>query len=175
VAKRLFKDLIWPAAAGNVGWAFFTIALQDELKQTDTWAKLIVLALVAFYLGMDWLRIEYLPEDTPTQYWIFDGLLMVAIVVFAIATQLGKSWLDYSLALIFGTAMLGHLVGAWDPQDVDDVDRWPRRGVLFTINGIGMVILAISFWNVMSPPWNRPISIGLVLVFLMLFRRMIVV
>jgi hypothetical protein len=66
--------------------------------------------------------------------------------------------------------MLGHLVGAWDPHDVVGAERWLRRGVLATINLVGIVVLAISFWNGISPPWNQPVAIVSVLFFLILAR-----
>ena len=96
MAKRLLQELVWPAAAGNVAWALFTIAIQEPWSQ-NTVARVLVLIFLAIYLAVEWLRIALLRFEPSILYWIFDGVHILTIVVFAIATQLDKPWLLESL------------------------------------------------------------------------------
>jgi hypothetical protein len=54
--NRLFNGLIWPAIAGNVAWALFTVAI--SLKNIDftcpVYANLAALLFVAWYLMYNW-------------------------------------------------------------------------------------------------------------------------
>jgi len=53
---HLFQDLIWPAAAGNVAWSFFTMAVGEKWLDPGVPARLLVIFLLAIYLGVDWMR-----------------------------------------------------------------------------------------------------------------------
>ena len=152
--KNLFQNLVWPAAAGNVAWALVTLAITEPWKETNVLPRLVVLLLLAVYLTVGWLRI---PTEPRPGYWIADFIHILTIIVFAIATQLNKSWLECSLFSIFTVTTAGHLLGAW----VTTRDRfWLAGG-----NALGMVVLFISHWWFTNPyPWNLPAAIGVVLV-----------
>jgi len=58
--KELFSDLVWPAAAGNVAWAFATVSLSESWS-ADTLSRLFLLLMIAFYLGIGWNRLSPSP------------------------------------------------------------------------------------------------------------------
>lgn len=163
--KKLFQDLIWPAAAGNVAWSFFTVAIGEDWSCRSVGARLIVLSLLALYLALDWLYIGSADGQRKRDYWIADGILVAAIVVFAIAAQLEKTWLEIALAVVFGVAIGGHLLGAWE-------SGWRARGKLALINALGPTIIFGSHLVFKQPyPWNLPTSLALVLTVWIYVRR----
>src|SRR5688572_33491596 len=106
-AAKLFQSVIWPAAAGNVAWSFFTVAIERGVNQESA-IKLIVLSLLAVYLCADWLQTDFLSgtRNLKPCFWLAEGPLAITIVIFAIATQLKKLpdehvWLAWYLTAVF--------------------------------------------------------------------------
>ena len=50
--RDFFVELVWPAAAGNVAWAFLTVAIGENWCSADVLARLAVLLLLAVYLAV---------------------------------------------------------------------------------------------------------------------------
>jgi hypothetical protein len=159
---NLFQGLIWPAVAGNVAWAFFSVAVSEDWDCTVC-ARLTALSLVALYLILDWMRGEAVRAKliaVKSYWWVADLLLACAIATFAIATQdrnvAPKRWVDWSLAAIFAVAACGHLAGVWEGVRKD----W-RSFVRMNGLGAGVVLLVpVLGWNLCL--WHRPVAVALV-------------
>jgi hypothetical protein len=151
--KALSQDLIWPAAAGNVAWAFFTVLLNERLTDANVWARLAALFLLAIYLAGEWLRNRKLTQ-VKAWYWIADAAHVTSIVVFAIATHLNKDWLECALLAVFLIAAAGQVTGAWDdPVTGNLTKRWALGGA----NMLGAAVLYGSYALPVCPyPWNLP-------------------
>lgn len=142
-ARGLFDDLIWPAAAGNVAWAFLQVAIGTESIQRAL--RLALLFFLAIYLAIDWFRSKSLERKTPL-YWIADSIHIASIVTYGVALASDKSgiFLEYNLAVIFGIAVLGHLVGAWEVSG--QPRNWHHRVSLASCGLLGIAILLAGRW-----------------------------
>jgi hypothetical protein len=143
--NNLFDDLVWPACAGNVAWAFFTLALdRNDLSGFDVSARLLVRRIQlrsAIYLTVNWMRKNDVPKGK-SYYWVADACHVFTIIVFAIATaSLHKSvnWLSWSLAALFFVSVIAHLTGAWASQKC-------LRYKLAVVNGSGLIAIPILIW-----------------------------
>lgn len=177
-ASKLFQSVIWPAAAGNVAWSFFTVALEDGVTQA-TIPKLAVLGLLSIYLGADWLMTEKLASSRKLRpyFWIADGALAAAIVTFAIATQQmtlpeDHRWLTGSLVFVFAAAAVGHLFGAWEPVGHRNMrNRWILA--LANLSG-GIVILLRMYVFPGTGTWHLPGAVLMTLICWAIARRWLV-
>ena len=166
--RELFLGLIWPAAAGNVAWALLQVALDRDKYEPVYRADLAILALVAIYLAVDWLRTKERKISQRSLYWIFDGLLVLSIVWFAIAIQAKKGdlFLTWSLGFVFGVAVLGHLSAAWENRGEKS---WPR----LTLAGgsiLGLLTLIAVYHRWPAFRWNLALSFGTVLILWVVVR-----
>ena len=86
--QKLFQNLIWPAVAGNIAWAFFSLIItkSDTITDISVYTRLIVLFFLAIYLGEDWLTTEKESEFLKKNYWIGDAFHVMPISIFAIST-----------------------------------------------------------------------------------------
>lgn len=164
---KLFKELVWPAAAGNVAWAFLQLLLDPP--EANRWPYRTLLLLIAIYLAIDWLR-SASTDDRTWKYWWGDFGLIVGIVVLAIATQAGRSqaFLHGTLAIVFGAAAFLHLIGVWEgKEELDEVSKKHRRHTRYYMAScalMGLVILAGRYLAYRElRPWTLPISFGVVL------------
>ncbi len=166
--KAILQDLVWPAAAGNVAWSFVTIAVTDW-STSGACARLLVLALFAWYLGFDWSRIpKLIDEEVKSRYFIFDLCVVFAIVVFAIAISQPpdrawpKAWIETSLAMVFLVAIVGHLTGVWETTKRRNRSLSCR---LAGANALGVLMLGVSHWAFgRLYPWNLVAALLSVLV-----------
>jgi hypothetical protein len=166
--KDLFQDLIWPAAAGNVAWAFLQVVLgaldpkqPTPLSYPLLVAHLVVLLLVATYLVLDWLRTKKFGIRLRRRYWWFDGALVLSIVWFAIAIQVlprEEAFLSWSLGFVFGIAILGHFAGAWERAEGKN---WGHRIKLVICGLLGPAVLIFCH---RLGPWNLCLAFFAVLV-----------
>jgi MFS superfamily sulfate permease-like transporter len=159
--ETLSNELIWPAAAGNVTWAFVRLTLKPPPQNGA--AYLLLLLLIALYLVIDWLRSRSALNKT-WKYWVGDSCLVIGIVVLSIAVQSGKSqvFLHWTLAVVFGTGTIGHLTGAW----VESTDNnWTHRVSMAACGIVGLAILAGSYCACHELlPVALPVSFAIVLV-----------
>jgi hypothetical protein len=166
MVEKLFQSLIWPAAAGNVAWAFFTTLLEARWSQGNFWAKLVGLLSVSVYLAADYVNTGSMRDKaTPQYWWIADACLAVAIVVFAIATSLmNLAWAKWALALAFIVAIFGSALGAWETTETVK-KKWCNRLFLVGINALGLIILIAGdlFFPEFSI-WFPPFAITLTVV-----------
>jgi hypothetical protein len=156
---HLFQDLIWPAAAGNVAWSFFTMAVGEKWLDPGVPARLLVIFLLAIYLGVDWMRTTDTVKTLKGWFWIADAPHSASVVVFAIATQMNKSWLGGALAAMFVIGVIGHLIGAWEPTGTVN-NLWRKRLILAVVNAAGLIPLIL----LPQADWRLPVALGLVLV-----------
>ena len=165
---KLFQNVIWPAAAGNVAWAFFTV-IATEGTSGDSWAKLATLFFLAIYLGADWMDRESMLTShlLKSYYWIPDVFLAPAIVAFAIAAEGNLPMAKWALAAVFVAALFGHISGLWKPltQNVPY-----RRGSLIAMNLLGLIILVGGLYTGFSV-WAPPVAVTFTIVLYMLILR----
>jgi hypothetical protein len=161
--QKIFQNLIWPAAAGNVAWAFFTVAIKEDIT-CSVLATMISLLLIAAYLAADWAVTASMNYPPKLKTSFFDALLAVAIVVFAIATQekekaaLAEEW----LGIVFLVAIGGHLSGAWMVREDEGLKKWIKRFGLAGINAPGLVMVLLGYFHFLSWTWTQPVALGMV-------------
>jgi hypothetical protein len=167
---HLFQNLIWPAVAGNVAWAFFSVAVGEPMACTVA-ARLTALFLVAGYLIADWLSMEKYLRDSRDKvnplFWIADALLAASLATFAVATadkaQSKETWVDGSLLAIFVVAMGGHLFGAWRKEGATPRIRRHKQVALAIVNLLGVVAAGLGIWLWDDPcKWHRPVAVAIV-------------
>jgi hypothetical protein len=158
--KKLFQNLVWPAAAGNVAWAFFTVAVQETWAARGVAARLAMLLLLAVYLALDWMKTESELDRLKRWYWIADTFHVAAIVAFAIAIQMNTQRLTCFMAAGYSVTVVGHLAGAWEPTG-EVRKRWRNRVLLSGISMLGLVIiLVLPYVLAEGSLWHLPIAIG---------------
>lgn len=157
--KNLFHNLIWPAAAGNVAWAFFTVAIEESWAESAVLARLSLLLVLSVYLASDWIATEKEFHRLKPHYWVGDAFHMPTIVVLAIATQMNSPWISCALAVVLLVDMLGHGSTVWEPMG--PIRRpWQMRLALFSINAVGLFILAVGEVLYDGSLWHLPIALG---------------
>src|SRR5258705_1440010 len=169
--KRLFQNVIWPAIAGSVAWAFFTVLVDARWSDYVFWAKLLALLAVAVYLAVDWYRTDLVCKTINSFYWIADAFLAPLIALFAAATFAQSVWAPYAIALAFVAAIVGHLFGAWD-ESRPPASAWDQRIKLAAINALGLVVLGIG--SRLARPYrdfSAPVAIALVVTIFLVNAR----
>lgn len=118
------RQLFWPAAAGNVAWALFTVGLGNNLLSGEVWPRFLILLFLASYLACDWVwTTARFDEQTKPWFWWIEAPFLVVVVALAILTEkvecLEKDvlWLEVPLGGSFLFALLGHSLGAWNKDD----------------------------------------------------------
>jgi hypothetical protein len=166
--ERLFQNVIWPAAAGNVAWAFFTVITKPEWSEGDFWARLLVLLFVAVYLGADWKNTDSMSvkQQLRPLYWIADAFLAVATVVFAIAIESRLPWANWALVALFIVAIGGHATGLWAPKT-----GTYKRCTLIGINASGLVIVFVGLFLPAFSICAPPVAVTLVVLLYLGFLR----
>ena len=162
--QTLLQNLVWPAAAGNVAWALFTLLVRNSgsLDEGGVLARALVLLLTFSYLTTSWRRLHYLDEINPW-YMFFDLVHISTIVAFAIAVESNKPWLEWALCVVFISALVSHLIGAWHKE-------WPKRFFLAVANLVGLgVVLGAS--AIVEPSSHWHLSLAIFVVALMWYVR----
>jgi len=165
---KLLQNLIWPAVAGNVVWAFFTVAIAKWSKFSDdgflVLAQLVALAFLGLYLAADWLYTVKKNGNMRPCCWPFDAFLAIAIAVSAIALSQDNAAIQVAkctMALAFLIAAIGHCFGAWETiegTNYKDNNKW-----LAIINLSGLAILfifSLELFSIENDLW--PLSIAIV-------------
>ena len=169
--NKLVHNVIWPAVAGNVLWAFLQVLADPPANGSVLFQRLASLLFFGCYLANDWIK-----RDAATSinenYWKYDLPLAASTATFAIATQGGLPWAPVALAAAFVVAAVGHCNGAWDPYDAPS-NRKQRRA-LAGMNVGGLAILLIGwFLGAAVSPWSVPIAISVVVVLFVSLRNKI--
>lgn len=172
---KLLHGLIWPAVAGSVVWAFFTVAIDKWSAIGDAGylviAQLVALLFFAVYLAADWWYTNQKEVNMRPCYWPFDALLAIAITVSAIALSLTSVEIQVaklSMALAFFITAIGHLLGAWEEDQSHNYKvNWFNRVWLVVINLFGLLILLI-FWLTPSL-WPLSIAVAVVVISYIVF------
>ena len=171
----LLKELIWPAAAGNVAWTFFSVLLTILQPNTEEapFARLIAILLLACYLGIVYLMpCEEAKDDSKQTRSIFDILHSLTIIFCAISFQLNFDAIFYNicLSIFWGIAALGHLAGAWIPDSIAEPKF--RKQILMSLISIIGLGLCWTF-SFIQNDWNLVISLFIGLILWVLLRHCI--
>jgi GNAT superfamily N-acetyltransferase len=181
----LLRELFWPAVAGNVVWALFTVAIKEDWYSECILVKITALLSLAIYLAVDWLWTTKENIITPpkTYFWLAECPFLIAVVTFAISTQDKKIpedilWSEISLAMAFVFAIIGHCFGLWEstrslspPRQHIKIFKlsmplwhfsqqaWTRL-ILVSINFLGVVIVTERWWLFESSKcWHLPLAV----------------
>lgn len=159
-AHRSFEQLFWPAVAGNVAWSLYSVAIPSPGEiQTEIGSRFCSLLLLAWYSWYGWLRFTTIPYRSPSYYWV-DGLHLITLAAFAVATASHNLWTPYFLVAVFVVAGIGHLCGSFDRRPDERVrERLKRAGA----NAIGVAVLLASPRVGISQGWSVPLAFVLVL------------
>lgn len=155
---QYFDGLLWPAAAGNVGWSVLTIGLADT-PPSHREARLALLVLLTLYLSIEWIR---RPDTMETKRKVFFGSLhIVSIAVLAIATAVDRSpeFLAWSLGVLLGVTSIGHAFRTWESSG-----QWWFAAA----NASGIVVLLVLTLLLPALPaamWPVPSAALVVLLF----------
>ena len=137
-----FRDLFWPAVAGNVVWSLLTVVIQKSEYDGHVPARFLVLLLLSGYLVLAWLSTKNINVAEFTGlYWVWDGLHLAAIAVFAIAVQTKQPWLNAALVGLFTVTIAGHFARIWQPRKSRS---WTTAIILGGCNSLGLLVLAIE-------------------------------
>ncbi|MEZ0129437.1 hypothetical protein AB9T88_06540 [Flavobacterium sp. LBUM151] len=144
---KLFQNLIWPAVAGNVAWSFFSILISDfPTKDNFTFTRLILLLLLAIYLGDDWIVTEKEADNLKDLYWIGDSFHAVAITILSLSIYSNKEgimfWASISVLVI---PIIAHLCGCWELKN-DTGKKLRKRIGLSSIAGIGLIVFLSTYF-----------------------------
>lgn len=162
--KRFLTDIAWPAMAGNVAWAFFTVAI-DPGCGGNTLPRLGTLLVLALYLSAEWYRITKVGATYLGLY--FDLFLVICIVWFAIATQANKGAPGFALVVIFTAVGIGHLCNVWPPIGPGKGNFEFGLVNLLVAAALSIALLVNSSWQ----PWSNLIAMGTVLIFWLPLRN----
>lgn len=177
----LLRELLWPAAAGNVLWALFYLLIKEGWKQPCGREKILAILLIGAYLAEDWLFTAKQNGITssPGFGWI-EYPFLAAIVAFAIATQEYSFpeniiWSEIFLGLAFALAAIGHGCGFWTSTRPLSPPNWfthlpwvdvsasaYTRDILVIINLLGIaILLAPRHCFGYSGCWHLSLAIGI--------------
>jgi len=172
--KDLLHNLIWPAVAGNVAWAFFTVLITEVLVAKVHIGPMIFGRLTALLFLSIYLIIVYIRSEAGTGHF-FDILHAISIILCAIAFQsiVSAAWMSPFLIALFIIAAIGHWTGRWIPSSVK-TKKGLKKILVGLINFSGAV-LCFFLPNFIdnSDYFNLSISMGFVFLLWLIFRNRI--
>lgn len=178
--QKLFQNLIWPAVAGNVAWAFFSVIIMENWSDKGVIARLAALLLLAIYLCYDWLRNESEIDNLKKHYWVGDAFLALTIIIFAITVQSKSLWgnaesnlTKWPLPSIFISAALAHLFGAWEAKVVPENKYLKRFGIAATMLSGVLTYFTVQFFWGSNSLLHLPSSLFIVLILWLSLRNKI--
>lgn len=143
----LFQSVIWPAVAGNVAWAFFTVLIQEWAQGgAYSWPRLCLLGALAIYLCLDWMHTESIKAELRPWYWVGDVFLATAIAAVAIAAQASVGDGRLLLVGVFAASAGAQLCGAWTRRGVHPYrdGQWMHRLAWLVLNGAAASIAILG-------------------------------
>ena len=170
----LVHNVIWPAVAGNVLWSFLQVVADPNITGPTLWPRLASLLLIGVYLSIDWVITHNKRDHINEKYGRFDMFLAASIATFAIATQFGTWWAPFALAMVFGVAVVGNWLGAWDLRD--RASSCKARRAFTGINALGLIglgLLILMDPNEWYALWLTPVAILVVVVLYLCLREKI--
>jgi hypothetical protein len=179
--NELVHNVIWPAVAGNILWAFLQVAVGPKTTETPAVAdgsyyfNLVSLFLIGIYLAIDWVNTANVKKMND-HYWMFDIPIAAALATFAVFRQFGTQtdilWSNWVLLFAFSIAAIGHVNGAWDPAgkaSPESARRWFAE-----FNGVGAVLLIVGkFIPDAISLWFTPAALFSTLFLYLTFRKRI--
>lgn len=145
---KLFQNLIWPAVAGNVAWSFFSIIIM-EFPSVDifVYTRLVLLFLLAIYLGDDWMVTEKEADNLKDNYWIGDAFHSIAITFLALSIYSNKEEsMFWSSILVLTIPIIAHIFGCWELKN-DSENKFKKRISLAAIDGLGLIFFILSYFT----------------------------
>lgn len=132
--RDIYQQLVWPAIAGNVLWAIFSIIIREMFNHPlDAAARLATLLLLTFYVYYSFKKADQGKGNC------IDYLHALTIIGFAIALE-SNSWLiKTSMTVMFIFAALGHWSGKWAPNNIKE-RKWPKKLLVGLIYIFGILI-----------------------------------
>ncbi len=162
--NALVHNVIWPAVAGSILWTLLHITIGPPDPGAPLWPRFFALLSVGVFLVIDWVGTEGVANTINPHYWCADLLLAPWLSVFAVATEFNTSWAVWPLGIAFGIAVIGHILGAWEPVP-SAWHPWDRRapfGWRFAfagINGLGLGLLcAGTHLGESYAPWSTSVA-----------------
>jgi hypothetical protein len=160
--------LIWPAAAGNVAWAFFSVVVDPSRDGVEQILLATVLFLLAAYLLLDWVETDERADRLRRYFWIGDAAFAAAIVTFAIGIQVGNPSSQKFLCAVYLTAAVGHLLGFWSDRGCATPKTrrlsWWYRLESAGANLLGLAILWLLIRFGTDVPIALPVSMAVALI-----------
>jgi hypothetical protein len=181
IPTRVFDDLFWPAAAGNVAWALFTLVLAPG-GAGEPWARGAMLFFLGVYLVLSWLRSRD-SGHTPLPL-AFDAMHLITVALLAIALSQptsGPERLRWLLTFVLLVTTVGHAFTVWDPPASqsalrDDAFKWKMRKRRSALSLPGVVGIATAWlaWSDQRPLLRMAVAMLLALVVWWLVRYRVI-
>jgi hypothetical protein len=162
--EALLQSVIWPAIAGNVAWAFFTIAVQEYTSRYSGpfYERLTLLGILAAYLFLDWTRTQSLKSKLKRFYWVADVFLASTIAGLAIAAQAKQGQGQWYLLPVFIVGAIGNLTDAWVEKGMPG--KWTKRFSWLGLYGFATLIMFAIETETEPWGWHLPIAVLLVVI-----------
>ena len=157
----LAQNIFWPAAAGNVFWALFSVTFDSDEHIAVVAPQAVLLFLAATYLSINWLRQHRssVTENASVLFWILDWVHLIFIVITVNAAHYAPEWLSCALAAQLTVTTFGHVFGFWEiPGEASKRKYW-----LASINALGVASIFFSHAFGIPEEWAPTFSFGLVL------------
>ncbi len=119
--NRLFASVFWPAAAGNVFWAIWSLIVDppSALGNDEYASSLVVMSALTIYLTANWV-LDFGSEQqvvTSPWYWVAQTTHVMTMVAVSMAATLRFDWIAPASAVFFLVNVMGHGSGLWSPRD----------------------------------------------------------
>jgi hypothetical protein len=150
--RDVFENIFWPAAAGNVFWAFCNLLIAPEESPIDFWPRLAFLLLLTVYLIRGWIRLKKEPGPIPARYWWGETFHLTMIALCAISAQVEPVYLPGLLIAYFIVMGIAHCFYTWKLSA--GPEEYPR-GWLLAVHGVGLGILLIGIVGEYFPDLER--------------------
>lgn len=163
---KLFQNLIWPAVAGNVIWATFSIGIEYNYHNgnLDSLWRILSLLILSIYLVSDWMTSEKELRNLKSNYWIGDSFHAFSIVLFSISAYNNNQDLMYwSVILALTINSIAHFGGCWEDRNIKSFNKLFNRLSLGFSNVIGISFFIFFYW-IYKAMWVYPASLFIVLI-----------
>lgn len=151
--SRLSRELIWPAAAGNVLWATLS-SLAEWLRNDDFDGHddLMTLTILMVYLVSNFEYDKGSPLRGRPAAILLDYVHIVGISFFSILVHTGNRFAGYVLAVVYLTLIVMHACGFSANSHRSSEDR-----IAFGFLGFsGLFLVAMGL--LVDAPWGRYIQ-----------------
>lgn len=125
--EALLKNVIWPAAAGNVAWALITAIVSEQPDEGYGW-RLVLLSQFTLYLMLVCVREAPPREKRRLGYLPLDTVFAASLAFSAVATSVenpSQPWVaGVAMAVMLALAGSGHLFKIWEAPEEGKSNKW---------------------------------------------------